>query len=90
LTNILFAREFIENGEFDNGFSGWGHWKISDDILYYTFIDSSGLLSGPNSARFEFDFGSTVDWHIQFAYACPIQKNTKYYIQFMAGFESLS
>lgn len=25
-----------------------------------------------------------------FAYSCPIQKNTTYYIQFMAGYESVS
>ncbi len=90
MTTFLFSREMIENGEFDNGFSGWSQWKISDDVRYYTFIDSSGLLSGPNSARFEFDFGSTVDGHIQFAHACPIQKKTKYYIQFMAGYESVA
>jgi hypothetical protein len=86
----LSAKELIKNGEFDNSFATWTEWKISDEVVYLKSIDDSGLLSGPNSARFEIQSGSTVDWHLQFLSACPIQKKANYYVRFMAGYEANS
>ncbi|RPI02554.1 MAG: T9SS C-terminal target domain-containing protein [Calditrichaeota bacterium] len=81
------ARDLIKNGEFD-AFTGWMEWKYSNDIIYTKSIDNAGLLSGANSAKFEIESGGALDWYIQFSYNCPIQQKAKYYIRFMAGYES--
>jgi len=84
------ARELVKAGEFDNGFARWTDWKISDAVTYEKSIDETGLLSGPNSAKFYIFTGSTTDWHIQFHYeSFATQKSAKYYVSFMAGFDGI-
>ncbi|MBN2001157.1 T9SS type A sorting domain-containing protein [candidate division KSB1 bacterium] len=84
------ARELIKNGEFDDSFTNWTDWKISDAVNYVKSIDKTGVLSGLNSAKFDFITGSDTDWHMQFHYAAfATQKTANYYVSFKAGFDGI-
>jgi hypothetical protein len=86
--SILSARELVSNGDFDNSFVGWTDWKISDAVDFEKSIDTTGLLSGANSAKFDILAGSDTDWHIQFHNSDFVsQKSAKYYVSFKAGFD---
>ena len=88
LMSSISARELITNGEFDNGYSGWTDWKISDAVTYEKSIDTTGVFSGPNSAKFDIFVGSDTDWHIQFHNTSfTSQKTAKYHVSFNAGFD---
>ena len=88
LMSSLSARELIKNGEFNNSFTGWTDWKLSEAIVYDKSIDTTGLLSGPNSALFDILAGSSTDWHIQFHNSDFIsQRTANYYISYKAGFD---
>jgi hypothetical protein len=89
--SLLAARELISNGEFDKGLSGWVIWYQPGSAAEGNFsimIDTTGILSGKNSARADIFNGDNTDWYIQLNASAPIQINARYYMKYMIASES--
>ncbi|HDQ45544.1 MAG TPA: hypothetical protein ENN17_08630, partial [bacterium] len=79
----LFAQNIIQNGEFDDGETGWDGWIDGGSTNIVKSIDDTGVLSGPNSYKFEITEGSADVWRIQRNTLCPIELGHMYSVSFI-------
>jgi large repetitive protein len=73
----------LNNGEFDNGTTGWTIQNNSGATGTMTVV-TNGNLSGTNSLRICAANAGTADWHVQVSQAAPIVAGKMYTISFMA------
>lgn len=76
--------EQVDNGEFDDGFTGWSQEVHSGDATVAFSIDNTGQISGENSALIDISKATGTLWHIQLAYLIDVEANNKYIINYKA------
>ena len=77
-------KELINNGEFDNGTTGWALQNNGGATGTMTGV-TNGNLSGTNSLRIcPSATPGTLEWHVQVSQTTPIVSGKTYTISFMA------
>ncbi|MFQ3576181.1 MAG: endo-1,4-beta-xylanase, partial [Cytophagales bacterium] len=73
----------IENGEFNNGTTGWSVQNNSGATSTFQVV-TNGNLSGNNAGRVCPTNPGTADWHVQLRTAAPLELGKSYNISFLA------
>ena len=77
-------KELINNGEFDNGTTGWT-LQNNNNATGTMSVVTNGNLSGVNSLRVcPSSNPGTLEWHVQVSQTTPIVTGKTYQIRFMA------